>query len=156
MNKICRNYMLSFVVLSIALMTSSCEPSRRHESTSPTSSSESRSDDDDELLKRLRNKKVIADYKVVGDLEMDVLTYEDCVVGDAEHFIFKDARGAEYTFDMNSTNTELCDFEGGPSRKHINKKFKVIWRNLKIKQGVPDDYMLMEEMKEILHLEERR
>ena len=150
--------------MAIILLLPSCESSNRREhSTSESrgsnSSSESRgsnSSSDDALMERLRKKKVIADYRAVGDLDSEILTYKDCVVGDAEHFVFRDTRGAEYTFDMNSTDLELCDLEGGPSRKFIYKKFKVIWRNLRIKEGVPDDFMMMEEMKEILHLEEQR
>ena len=147
---------VTFLALMLMVMICSCDSFQKNNKGNHQSHSNS-SSQDDELMSRLRKKKVIPDYHVVGDLDQDVLAFDDCSVGDYEHFTFKDSRGAVLTFDLNSTNVELCTYgdEFGANRRYINKKFKVIWRDLKLDAHVDSEIMLMDEMKEILYLEEQ-
>ena len=145
---------LTFLALMLVVMICSCDSSQKNSEGNRPSNSSSQ---EDELMSRLRKKKVMQDYHMVGDLDQDVLAFDDCSVGDYEHFTFKDSRGAVLTFDLNSTNVELCTYDDdfGANRRYINKKFKVIWRDLKLDAHVDSEIMLMDEMKEILYLEEQ-
>jgi hypothetical protein len=102
-------------------------------------------------------------WKVVGGLKTAELRYKDVYFGDLYHLIFIGDDKKEYDFNGNRTKIELDknatteDDEDGiePNKKYLNKKFRVVWRHLKLK-GKPKDEMEMyyEEHDEIVYLKQ--
>ena len=102
----------------------------------------------DDLLKELKKIPPIKGYKVNGELETGVLKYKSMEFGDLLHLIFVDDQKKEYDFNENMTKIELYTEAKNPNegnqgleanKKYINKKFRVVWRTLQLKQKPKDE-----------------
>ena len=102
-------------------------------------------------------------WKIVGELKTAELKYKDVYFGDLYHLMFVDDKKNEYDFNGNVTKialdktaTDENDEDGiEPNKKYLNKKFRVVWRHLKL-IGKPQDEMEMyyEEYDQIIYLKQ--
>lgn len=114
------------------------------------------------LLEELKSFNVGDEHwDVIGGLKTAELTFKDVGFGDLYHIFFVDDKGKEYDFNGNSTKIELdkaAELENDddgivPNKKYINKRFRVVWRHLKLKYKPRDEMeMYYEEHDEIVYL----
>lgn len=102
-------------------------------------------------------------WKVVGGLKTAELRYKDVYFGDLYHLIFIGDDKKEYDFNGNNTNIDLDqdatsenDEDGyEPNKKYVNKKFRVVWRHLKLKTKPKDEMeWYYEEHDQIVYLKQ--
>jgi hypothetical protein len=164
---------ISFFILGCGQFRSSADKDVKMSSIEDTSTSietvvpskeASKVDSLDLLLNDLKEFTQDDDtWKVVGGLKTAELKYKDVYFGDLFHLIFIDDDKKEYDFNRNRTKIELNkntttenDEDGlEPNKKYLNKKFRVVWRHLKLKNKPKDEMeMYYEEHDEIIYLKQ--
>ena len=113
------------------------------------------------LITDLDSVSIDKDYIMVGKLNVDTLIFKDVAFGDIEHFYFLNKNNKEIDFSINSTKVKLSidapenEDNGGVNKNKLfaNKRFIVIWRNLKLKSTPKDEFQFYyEQYNEILFL----
>jgi len=93
----------------------------------------------------------------------DILTFKSVAFGDMIHIFFVDKKNKEYDFggnitkfklDVDATNPEDEDgYEA--NKKYVNKKFRVVWRTIKLKNKPKDEMeFYYQEYDEIIYLKQ--
>jgi hypothetical protein len=116
-----------------------------------------------DLLSQLMNVPAGDNYIVKGELKTEILKFKSVNFGDMIHFIFIDNKNKEYDFNGNITKVELDKDASNPddedgyeaNRKYVNKRFRVVWRTLKLKNKPKTEMeMYYEEFDEIIYLKQ--
>lgn len=97
-------------------------------------------------------------YEIDGELEIDTLKFLSVNTHDLVEYIFQDEKNESYGFIINNTRWEFTTDSEEQSQTNIdlvNKKFIIVWRNLKFNTKAVGDYHdFPSETKEILYLKE--
>lgn len=117
-----------------------------------------------ELKKELSKIAPQKDYKTIGEIRVETLTFSSFGMGDMAHIIFTNSKNEELDFAGNITDTQLFleseeaseengGYESNP--KYVGKKFTVGWRRVQLTKE-PTDYMeeFYREFDEIIYLKQ--
>lgn len=116
------------------------------------------------LITELEKIAPLEDYKVVGDIHVEELTFNEFSMGDMAHILFTDSKNETHDFAGNVTDTKLfletdenieenMGYLSNP--QYVGKKFRVGWRHVKLTRQ-PADYIeeFYSEYDEIIYLKQ--
>jgi len=115
-----------------------------------------------ELIAKLEKIAPLKDYKVIGEIHLEELTFNEFSMGDMAHILFTDGKNETHDFAGNQTDTQLfleteenieenMGYLSNP--KYVGKKFQVGWRHVKLTRQ-PTDFLeeFYREYDEIIYL----